>query len=80
MDRGDIGIVSYSFLNFYLNTHPEVKDKIVISKNPDQIYNLAILARKNVIPNIDLINKYLLELKKKGILKNMFKDYKLQEL
>lgn len=80
MDRGDIGIVTHSFLDNYLNLHPEVKDKIIISKKPDQIYNLAIIARKNVNPNIDLINKYLLELKKKGILKNMFKEYNLKEL
>ncbi|MGY3803289.1 substrate-binding periplasmic protein [Pigmentibacter ruber] len=79
-DRGDIGIVTHSYLDFYLNKNPDVKDKIIISNKPDQIYNLGIIARKNMDPKIEVVNKIIQKLKSSGALKKLFKQYNLKEI
>lgn len=79
-DRGDIGIVTHSYLDYYLNKNPDVKDKIIISNKPDQVYSLGIVARKNMNPKIDAINKLIQNLKSNGTFKKMFKLYNLKEI
>lgn len=54
-----------------------MKKKLIISKKFDQIYNHTILVRKGSVPNVDEINTMLTEMKKAGILQNLWRKYGL---
>lgn len=58
-ERGDIAVVSDAYLNWYLNKHPEAREKILISKKVDQNYLHTIIVRKDIRPTITEINKLL---------------------
>ena len=75
MDRYDIAVVTKSNLHKHLLNDPKIKKKLIISKKFDQIYNHTILVRKGSAPNVDEINKMLTELKKAGVLQNLWRKY-----
>jgi polar amino acid transport system substrate-binding protein len=73
--RADIAVVTISFLKKYLHLHPEVAEKILISKNLDQQYNHRMLMRSNMRPTIDEINALIQKMKDEGVLTHIFESY-----
>ncbi|MFS4460467.1 substrate-binding periplasmic protein [Bdellovibrio sp. HCB2-146] len=57
--RGDVAVVSDSFLHQYLVSHPDEKDKLLVSKKVDQYYLFTIIVRKNIRPTVKEINALL---------------------
>lgn len=65
--RADIAIITKSFLTQYLKKFPEKKELIIISKNPDQIYNLSFIRSLKApisLDSLDSLVKKLQESKK----------------
>jgi len=78
-DKSDVGVVTLSYLNAKLLEEPELNNQLFISKRFDQKYEHTILARKNSIVSINIINRWLNEMRDNGSLKALFARYNLQE-
>jgi polar amino acid transport system substrate-binding protein len=72
-NRGDIAVVSKSFLAQYFNKFPLARQKILVSKKIDQAYNHSIIIRKGIKPSIDEIDQILKELNQNGKLPNLWR-------
>lgn len=64
--RGDMAVVTKSFLAMYLDEHPEDKTKLLLSSKFDQIYQHRIILRRHINLKIGEINTWLKELKNNG--------------
>jgi len=71
-NRGDIAVVSKSFLAKYFNKHPQARQQILVSKKIDQAYNHSIIIRKGIKPSIDEINQILKALNQNGKLPKLW--------
>lgn len=78
--RGDIAVVTRSFLAQYLNDHPEDREKLLLSRKYDQKYEHRIILRKNIKPDIEEINALLANLKSSGKLDNLWETINLDSL
>jgi len=72
--RGDIAVVSKSFLAQYFNKYPKARQQILVSKKIDQEYNHSIIIRKGIKPSINEINQILKELDLNGKLPNLWRQ------
>jgi ABC-type amino acid transport substrate-binding protein len=72
-NRGDIAVVSISFLAQYLRDNPGDKKKLLVSKKKDQAYQHSIILRRGIKPTIAEINSILAELKANGKLQKLWK-------
>jgi len=78
--RGDIAIVSLSFILPYLKQHQRLSKKILISEKLDHQYGHTILTRKNYQVNSEKLNHWLGLLEEQGILKEIWKKRRLEDL
>jgi len=65
-NRGDIAVVSISFLAKYLKDNPDDRSKLLVSKKLDQTYQHSIILRRGIKPGIEEINAILKELNESG--------------
>lgn len=65
-ERGDIAVVTRSFLAQYLQDHPEQKSRILISDKVDQTYHLSAVLRKDSALDIATLDKLLKTLNDNG--------------
>lgn len=79
-NRGEIAVVSKEYLNYHFTHSPEDKAKLLISDKVDQVYQHAILIRKNNNLSINYINKLLSAMKQKGTLTQLWEGYDLDEI
>jgi len=70
--RGDIAVVTISFLAKYLKENPQDRAKLLVSRKLDQTYQHSIIIRRGMQPNIDEINTILSELKEGGELSKLW--------
>jgi len=78
--RGDIAIVSLSFILPYLKQHQSLSKKILISEKLDHQYEHTILIRKNHQVSPEMLNYWLSLLEEQGVLKEIWKKRGLDEL
>ena len=78
-ERGDIAPATSSYLKTYLETYPEFKSKLLISKKWDQHYVLSVLARESAPPSIKKINTYLRQLEDDDTLDRLKRRYGLAD-
>lgn len=76
--RADISVVSVSYLNKYLQTHPEVKEQLLISDKLDQEYHHTFLLRENATLKIEQVNALLNKMQKAGVLSKVWRKYGIQ--
>lgn len=76
--RGDIAVVTQSYLSQYLLKNPVAKRKLLISKQLDQEYNHTILIRRGIQPTVKEINRLLKNMERKGRLKPLWKALGIQ--
>lgn len=74
-ERGDIAVVTKSYLQAYLLRHPELRGKLLVSEQLDQAYNHTILARKGSVPGVKELEKILDGMEKAGLLKKLWNQY-----
>lgn len=65
-NRGDIAVVTKTYLSMYLREHPDARKKLLISEKFDQTYQHRIILRRNINLTIDEINALLAKLKSSG--------------
>jgi len=70
--RGDIAVVTMSFLAKYLKENPQDRAKILVSRKLDQTYLHSIILRRGMQPNIGEINTILTELTESGQLPKLW--------
>lgn len=76
--RADISVVVKEYLQVYLTNHPEMRDKILISKKFDAVNLYTILLRKGIKPDVAELNKLLSDMENAGILKKLWGKYNLK--
>jgi len=74
-NRGDVGVVTKSFLNQCFLKDQSMKEKLLISKKYDQKYNHTVLLREKSLIKLAEVNNLLDELKEKGHLAKIWKKY-----
>lgn len=81
-NRGDIAVVTRSFLAHYLMQHPDHREQLLISEKLDQHYQLRIALQKGLEFRIDHLNQIVNTLHKKGIIDKLWApiDKALSEL
>jgi ABC-type amino acid transport substrate-binding protein len=75
--RGDIAVITRSFLAIHLQQNPQDKEKLLLSDKMDQTYEHRIILRRNISPTIDEINKLLSQLKRSGQLDALWKQIQI---
>lgn len=74
----EVAIVSYSYLQRHLARHPEDWDKLLISDEPDQRYQLSIIARKGGAASADEMLRLLAPLVDNGRYRQLVENWGLQ--
>jgi len=77
-NRGDIAVVTKSFLNQFLNKHPERRQQLLISNKLDQEYNHTIIVRKGIKPTVKELDGYLRDLRKTGALDQIWQKHAIR--
>jgi len=77
-NRGDISVVTKSFLNQFLNKHPERRQQLLISNKLDQEYNHTIIVRKGIKPTVKELDGYLRDLRKTGALDQIWQKHAIR--
>ncbi|MFV1874067.1 MAG: substrate-binding periplasmic protein [Oleiphilus sp.] len=78
-NRGDIAVVTKSYLGLYLNNHPAAKDKLLISSHFDQRYQHRIILRRGISLTITEVNALLSALKNSGKLAPLWAKINIQK-
>lgn len=79
-ERGDIAVVTKSYLFRYLTEHPETKDKLLISKKMDQEYRHTIIIRQGIRLSVAELNAMLDSMEQQGILQALWASNGLDKL
>ncbi len=74
----EVAIVSHSYLQRHLARHPEDWDKLLISSEPDQRYQLRIIARKGGAASADQMLELLAPLVDNGRYRLLVENWGLQ--
>ena len=74
----EVAIVSHSYLQRHLARHPEDWDKLLISSEPDQRYQLSIIARKGGAASADQMLELLAPLVDNGRYRQLVENWGLQ--
>ncbi|WP_412536871.1 substrate-binding periplasmic protein [Marinobacter sp. MIT932201] len=74
----EVAIVSHSYLQRHLARHPEDRDKLLISNEPDQRYQLSIIARKGGAASADQMLELLAPLVDNGRYRQLVENWGLQ--
>ena len=74
-ERGEVAVVTKSYLQSYLKKHPELQDKLLVSDQFDQHYNHTILVRKGTKPSAQEVDKLLDAMEKSGVLRKLWSRY-----
>jgi ABC-type amino acid transport substrate-binding protein len=74
----EVAIVSHSYLQRHLAGHPEDWDKLLVSREPDQRYQLSIIARKGGAASADEMLRLLAPLVDNGRYRQLVENWGLQ--
>ena len=74
-NRGDVAVVTRSFLNQYLNRNPGDRDKLLVSKKLDQEYQHTMVLRKGMSLTAERLNQFLQQLRASGVLNKIWKKH-----
>ncbi len=74
----EVAIVSYSYLQRHLAKHPEDWDKLLVSSEPDQRYQLSIIARKGGAASADEMLRLLAPVVDNGRYRQLVENWGLQ--
>lgn len=73
-NRGDIAVVTKSYLERYLKDHPQDREKLLVSTKFDQKYQHRIILRRDIKLTIGEINHLLTTLKSSGKLDALWSE------
>ncbi|EPZ52077.1 ABC transporter, substrate-binding protein, family 3 [Bacteriovorax sp. BAL6_X] len=71
--RGDIAIVTESYLNIFFEKNSEVREKLIISEHYDQKYDHRVLLTKSSRISKDMVMSLLRQIKDRSCCRKLFK-------
>lgn len=77
--RGDIAVVTESYLNRYLQENPDHRQELLISETSDQEFDLSILVRDGITLTPNKMNTWLEQLKQEGMLARIWNKWGLDK-
>ena len=75
--RGDVAVITKSYLNRYLMKQPKDKSKMLVSDRMDQVYEHTAVVKKGSRPSAQDIDALLTAMEKAGVLKPLWANYGL---
>ena len=78
-DRGDVAVVTDSYLKRYLRSHPGAADKLLVSDQYDQRYAHRALVRRNAGITVTDLNRMLTAMGKDGALTRLWRDFGIKD-
>lgn len=75
--RGDVAVITKSYLNRYLMKQPKDKSKLLVSDRMDQVYEHTAVVKKGSRPSAQDIDALLTAMEKAGVLKPLWANYGL---
>lgn len=76
--RGDVAVITKSYLKGYLIKNPQAAAKLLISERYDQTYAHTVLVRKNTKPTVAELESLLDRMQAAGALKALWTQYGLE--
>lgn len=76
-NRGDVAVVTKSFLNQYLSRNPKDHERILVSKKLDQEYRHTMVIRKGINLTVQHLNGYIDQLQKTGVLTDIWRKHEI---
>jgi ABC-type amino acid transport substrate-binding protein len=73
--RGDIAVVTKSYLQHFLKNTSRVRSQLLVSERMDQEYRHTILMRRGIRPGVDEINRLLADMRHAGELDKLWARY-----
>ncbi len=73
--RGDVAIITKSYLARYLLQHPEDREKLLVSERLDQSYAHSVVVKKGSKPTAREMDALLARMEAAGILKRLWSRY-----
>lgn len=74
-ERGEVAVVTRSYLQGYLQAQPQLRDKLLVSKRFDQTYNHTFVIRKGGVVRAKTIEAILDQLEKSGKLRALWAQH-----
>ncbi|MFG1494270.1 hypothetical protein [Halobacteriovorax sp. ZH4_bin.1] len=71
--RGDIAIVTESYLDIFFDKNSELKDKLIISEHYDQVYDHRVIMTKSSHISKDMMMSLLKQIKDRPCCRKLFK-------
>lgn len=73
--RGDVAIITKSYLSSYLLANPQVASRLLVSDQLDQTYAHTALVRKGTRPSAQELDQLLDRMRAAGVLKKLWARY-----
>jgi polar amino acid transport system substrate-binding protein len=73
--RGDVAVITKSYLALHLLQHPEDRDKLLVSERMDQSYAHTVVVKKGSKPSAHDMDALLARMEAAGILKRLWNRY-----
>lgn len=77
-ERGDVAVITKSYLNSYQAKDPQALSKLLVSDRLDQIYAHTVLVKKGSKPTAQDIEALLDKMEAAGVLKKLWARYGLE--
>ncbi|WDE12929.1 substrate-binding periplasmic protein [Thalassomonas haliotis] len=77
--RAEVAVVSTIALNWFLQRHPEFKDKFIVSKRFDTAYDRFFLVPKSSPVQAGELNRILAKADQRGLLADIYRRYGLKK-
>ncbi len=78
-DRGDVAVVTDSYLKRYLTSHPGTADKLLVSERLDQRYAHRALVRRDAAITVADLNRLLAAMDKDQTLARLWRDFGIKD-
>lgn len=73
--RGDVAVLTQSYLQAELKKYPHLRDELLVSDKMDQVYNHTILIRNKIQPDTERMNELLKDMNEAGVLPALWTRY-----
>jgi hypothetical protein len=78
-ERGDVAVITKSYLTNYLVTNPQAVPKLLVSDRFDQVYAHTVLVKKGSKPSVQDVELLLDKMQAAGVLKKLWSQYGLEK-
>ena len=77
-ERGDVAVVTKSYLKSYLQQEPQLALRLLVSENLDQTYAHSVVVKKGNNPSPQELDTLFEKMEAAGVLKQLWIRYELE--